>query len=80
MKGCGIQVIRNGKKVYVGMLDSLKRVKENVKEVWVPMPELFSTDFLFAIWFRTCQQKIIIFLYFFLDLIKLLFLSQKEYR
>eukprot|EP00268_Persea_americana_P022074 TRINITY_DN2195_c0_g1_i2.p1 TRINITY_DN2195_c0_g1~~TRINITY_DN2195_c0_g1_i2.p1 ORF type:complete len:1010 (-),score=272.55 TRINITY_DN2195_c0_g1_i2:413-3442(-) len=33
LKGCGVRVIRNGKTVYVGTLDSLKRVKEMVKEV-----------------------------------------------
>lgn len=33
VKGCGIQVIRRGKVVHVGLLDSLKRVKEIVKEV-----------------------------------------------
>jgi translation initiation factor IF-2 len=33
VKGCGIRVIRKGKVVYVGILDSLRRVKEIVKEV-----------------------------------------------
>ncbi|CAL2253418.1 unnamed protein product [Prunus armeniaca] len=33
VKGCGVQVIRRGKVVHVGLLDSLKRVKEIVKEV-----------------------------------------------
>ncbi|KAF7834710.1 translation initiation factor IF-2, chloroplastic [Senna tora] len=33
VKGCGIRVIHKGKIVYVGILDSLKRVKETVKEV-----------------------------------------------
>ncbi|PNY07868.1 translation initiation factor IF-2 chloroplastic-like [Trifolium pratense] len=32
-KGCGIRVVRKGKVVHVGILDSLKRVKEIVKEV-----------------------------------------------
>ncbi|GAU28603.1 hypothetical protein TSUD_55470 [Trifolium subterraneum] len=32
-KGCGIRVVRKGKIVHVGVLDSLKRVKEIVKEV-----------------------------------------------
>ncbi|CAK8534802.1 unnamed protein product [Lathyrus sativus] len=32
-KGCGIQVVRKGKVVHVGTLDSLRRVKEIVKEV-----------------------------------------------
>ncbi|KAM1234642.1 hypothetical protein ACFX2J_004197 [Malus domestica] len=32
-KGCGIEVIRRRKVVHVGLLDSLKRVKEVVKEV-----------------------------------------------
>ncbi|KAB2035587.1 hypothetical protein ERO13_D04G140701v2 [Gossypium hirsutum] len=31
--GCGIRVIRNGRTVRVGVLDSLRRVKEIVKEV-----------------------------------------------
>lgn len=34
-KGCGIRVIRKGKIVHVGILDSLRRVKEIVKEVWI---------------------------------------------
>lgn len=34
LKGCGVRVIRNGKTVYVGTLDSLKRVKEMFKEVF----------------------------------------------
>ncbi|KDP23199.1 hypothetical protein JCGZ_00191 [Jatropha curcas] len=33
VKGCGIKVVRNRKTVYVGVLDSLRRVKEIVKEV-----------------------------------------------
>lgn len=33
VKGCGIKVIRNKKTVHVGVLDSLRRVKEIVKEV-----------------------------------------------
>lgn len=33
VKGCGIQVLRKGKTVYNGQLDSLRRVKEIVKEV-----------------------------------------------
>ncbi|GAV74873.1 LOW QUALITY PROTEIN: IF-2 domain-containing protein, partial [Cephalotus follicularis] len=33
MKGCGVRVIRNGKLVYVGILHSLRRVKEIVNEV-----------------------------------------------
>lgn len=32
-KGCGIRVIRKGKTVHVGVLDSLRRVKETVEEV-----------------------------------------------
>ncbi|KAG9148402.1 hypothetical protein Leryth_023008 [Lithospermum erythrorhizon] len=32
-KDCGIRVTRKGKVVYVGVLDSLRRVKEDVKEV-----------------------------------------------
>ncbi|XWS10307.1 hypothetical protein CRYUN_Cryun39dG0064800 [Craigia yunnanensis] len=32
VKGCGIRVIRNGRTVHVGVLDSLRRVKEIVKE------------------------------------------------
>lgn len=38
-KGCGIRVVRKGKPVHVGVLDSLRRVKENVEEVY------FSKDF-----------------------------------
>ncbi|XP_057465456.1 translation initiation factor IF-2, chloroplastic-like [Actinidia eriantha] len=33
VKGSGIRVVRNGKTVYVGILNSLRRVKEMVKEV-----------------------------------------------
>ncbi|CAH9104310.1 unnamed protein product [Cuscuta epithymum] len=33
VKGCGIRVIRKGKEVHVGVLESLRRVKEIVKEV-----------------------------------------------
>ncbi|XXG66010.1 hypothetical protein AAC387_Pa05g3572 [Persea americana] len=33
VKGCGVRITRNKKTVYVGTLDSLKRVKEMVKEV-----------------------------------------------
>ncbi|KAK2638575.1 hypothetical protein Ddye_026370 [Dipteronia dyeriana] len=33
VKGCGARVIRKGKTIHVGVLDSLKRVKEIVKEV-----------------------------------------------
>lgn len=33
VKGCGVRVVRKGKTVYVGKLDSLRRVKEVVKEV-----------------------------------------------
>ncbi|XP_078437421.1 translation initiation factor 2, small GTP-binding protein [Wolffia australiana] len=33
VKGCGIRVLRRGKLVYEGVLDSLRRVKEEVKEV-----------------------------------------------
>ncbi|CAN8292926.1 unnamed protein product [Cochlearia groenlandica] len=33
VKDCGIRVLRKGKTVHTGVLDSLKRVKENVKEV-----------------------------------------------
>ncbi|KAL9232511.1 hypothetical protein vseg_007618 [Gypsophila vaccaria] len=33
VKGCGIRVLRKGKTVHVGIVDSLRRVKENVDEV-----------------------------------------------
>ncbi|XWS16772.1 hypothetical protein CRYUN_Cryun33cG0007900 [Craigia yunnanensis] len=33
VNGCGIRVIRNGRLIHVGVLDSLRRVKEIVKEV-----------------------------------------------
>ncbi|KAG2675481.1 hypothetical protein I3760_12G005800 [Carya illinoinensis] len=33
VKGCGIRVIRKGEVIYIGILDSLRRVKEVVKEV-----------------------------------------------
>lgn len=40
VKDCGIKVIRKGKTVHVGVLDSLKRVKENVKEVNIFLPPI----------------------------------------
>lgn len=33
VKGCGVRVVRNGKNVHTGTLDSLRRVKEVVKEI-----------------------------------------------
>ncbi|XP_052178129.1 translation initiation factor IF-2, chloroplastic [Diospyros lotus] len=33
VKDCGLRVVRNGKTVYTGIVDSLRRVKEMVKEV-----------------------------------------------
>ncbi|WOL03401.1 translation initiation factor IF-2, chloroplastic-like [Canna indica] len=33
VKECGVRVIRNGKTVHTGIMDSLRRVKEDVKEV-----------------------------------------------
>ncbi|GLT33922.1 hypothetical protein SLA2020_084750 [Shorea laevis] len=33
VKGCGIRIVRNDKVIHVGVLDSLRRVKEIVKEV-----------------------------------------------
>ncbi|CAL9145371.1 unnamed protein product [Musa hybrid cultivar] len=33
VKDCGVQVVRNGKTVHTGTIDSLRRVKEDVKEV-----------------------------------------------
>uniref|UniRef100_A0A0C9S379 Translation initiation factor IF-2, chloroplastic n=1 Tax=Wollemia nobilis TaxID=56998 RepID=A0A0C9S379_9CONI len=33
LKGCGIRVVRNGTAIHIGTLDSLRRVKEVVKEV-----------------------------------------------
>ncbi|MCL7048941.1 hypothetical protein MKW94_025854 [Papaver nudicaule] len=33
VKGCGIRVLRKGKPIHVGVVDSLRRVKEVVKEV-----------------------------------------------
>lgn len=35
VKDSGIRVLRNGKTVYVGVLKSLRRVKEMVKEVCI---------------------------------------------
>lgn len=32
-KDCGVRVLRKGKTIYVGVLDSLRRIKEDVKEV-----------------------------------------------
>nr|XP_043622084.1 translation initiation factor IF-2, chloroplastic [Erigeron canadensis] len=32
-KGCGVRVLRKGKPVFVGVIDSLRRIKEDVKEV-----------------------------------------------
>lgn len=33
VKGCGVRVVRKGKAVHVGVLDSLRRVKEMVEEI-----------------------------------------------
>ncbi|KAI3965734.1 hypothetical protein MKX01_010691 [Papaver californicum] len=33
VKACGIRILRNGKTIHVGLVDSLRRVKEVVKEV-----------------------------------------------
>ncbi|OVA08599.1 Elongation factor [Macleaya cordata] len=33
VKGCGVRIVRGGKTVHVGVVDSLRRVKEIVKEV-----------------------------------------------
>ncbi|XP_042520191.1 translation initiation factor IF-2, chloroplastic [Macadamia integrifolia] len=33
VKGCGVRILRNGKTVHVGIIDSLRRVRELVKEV-----------------------------------------------
>lgn len=33
VKGCGVCVVRNGKTIHTGKIDSLRRVKEEVKEV-----------------------------------------------
>ena len=52
VKDCGIKVIRKGKTVHVGVLDSLKRVRENVKEVNIFLP---PTSILHAnVDFSTC--------------------------
>lgn len=40
VKDCGIRVLRKGKEVYVGVLDSLRRVKEIVKEVYAQVPSI----------------------------------------
>lgn len=53
VKDCGIRVIRKGKTVHVGVLDSLKRVKENVKEV--RHFSLLSTSILHAKRYITSQ-------------------------
>lgn len=34
VEDCGIRVVRKGKEVHVGVLESLRRVKEAVKEVY----------------------------------------------
>lgn len=33
VRDCGIRVVRKGKTVFVGVLNSLRRIKEAVKEV-----------------------------------------------
>lgn len=33
VKDCGVRILRKGKEIHVGVLGSLKRVKEMVKEV-----------------------------------------------
>lgn len=52
VKDCGIRVIRKGKTVHVGVLDSLKRVKENVKEVKKLINHIFKVSQL-----RTWKEK-----------------------
>ncbi|KAI3832244.1 hypothetical protein MKX03_032146, partial [Papaver bracteatum] len=32
VKGCGIRILRNGKTIHVGVVDSLRQVKEVMKE------------------------------------------------
>lgn len=52
VKECGIRVVRNGKTVHVGKIDSLRRVKEEVKEV-CPKTRLV-TSYLYASWYIKC--------------------------
>lgn len=33
VKDCGVSIVRNGKTIHTGNIDSLRRVKEEVKEV-----------------------------------------------
>lgn len=47
VKDCGVRVVRNGKTVHTGTIDSLRRVKEDVKEV--------SHKQLIIVW-RTAQH------------------------
>ena len=47
VKGCGVRVVHKGKTVYVGKLDSLRRVKEVVKEVTERFPlEFFPSELI----------------------------------
>lgn len=43
VKDCGVRVLRKGKEIHVGVLGSLKRVKEVVKEVILDVSSLVIT-------------------------------------
>ncbi|CAA6657890.1 unnamed protein product [Spirodela intermedia] len=44
VKDCGIKVVRRGKTVYTGKLDSLRRVKEEVKECGIGVDEYMDWE------------------------------------
>jgi hypothetical protein len=54
MKDCDIHVMRKGKTVHTGKIDSLRRVKEDVKEVNSFLP--FKVPFLFLFFFLSASK------------------------
>lgn len=58
VKDCGIRVLRKGRTVYVGVLNSLRRIKEAVKEVSISK-SLFP-NFRFTFSFSTFEHDYMI--------------------
>lgn len=76
VQDCGIRVLRRGKKVYVGVVGSLRRVKEIVKEV---IFGLFL--FMFHLSLKKCECVCVLILFIICHIIhasKILPLSQTQ--
>ncbi|XP_026431413.1 translation initiation factor IF-2, chloroplastic-like [Papaver somniferum] len=56
VKSCGIRILRNGKTIHVGVVDSLRRVKEVVKEI-KPFIYLMSSISIKKIGFENAQGR-----------------------